>query len=150
MHTILIVVIMFGLPVVSILVEAVSHGGLGMALIGKWFVFWSVGVRLLTAGLRQIIQPRYTAAMILGINDAQSLVLVRELGFANTAIGAVGVSSVFMPAWVLPGAVTGFVFFGLAGLNHSIHKARTRLQNVAMVSDLVMAAVLLMVTLAAI
>ena len=30
-------------------------------LVGKWFVFWTVGIQLFLAGLRQIVQPRYTA-----------------------------------------------------------------------------------------
>jgi hypothetical protein len=33
-----------------------------MELVGKWFVFWAaVGVRLGLAGLRQILQPSFTA-----------------------------------------------------------------------------------------
>lgn len=36
-----------------------------LPLIGKWFVFWTVGVRLFTAGLRQIWRPQFTAQKIL-------------------------------------------------------------------------------------
>lgn len=37
------------------------------ALVGQWFVFGSVGVRLGMAGPRQIPQPRYTAELILSL-----------------------------------------------------------------------------------
>jgi hypothetical protein len=144
MYVPVVVALMFVLPGVSIVIEMVrDHGALILWVVGKWFVFWSVGVRLLLAGLRQIFQPRYTAETILGIKGAESLVVVRELGIANTAIGSVGVASIFNPAWVLPMAIVGGVFYGLAGVNHIAHHGRNRLQNIAMATDLYMAAVLL-------
>jgi hypothetical protein len=105
-------------------------------IIAKWYVFWAVGVRLGLAGLRQIFQPRYTAETILGIKSEDSLLLVRELGFANTAIGSVGLATLLAPSWVLPTALVGAIFYGLAGLNHLLHRPRNKMQNVAMVSDL--------------
>jgi hypothetical protein len=43
------------------------HGAVAIIpIIAKWYVFWAVGVRLGVAGLRQMIQPRYTAVTILG------------------------------------------------------------------------------------
>ena len=114
-----------------------------MALAGKWFVFWTVGVRLFVAGLRQMIQPRYTAETILGIKGEDSLLIVRELGFANCAIGSIGIGSLYFPGWLLPAGIAGTIFYGLAGINHCYHKARNPLQNVAMISDLFAAIVLL-------
>ena len=65
-----IVVLTMGLmPLFSILAEATvigSHAGM-LHLVGKWFAFWAVGVRLFLAGLRQSIQPRYTAEAIFGL-----------------------------------------------------------------------------------
>jgi len=29
-------------------------------LIGRWFVFWGIGVRLGLAGMRQVLQPGFT------------------------------------------------------------------------------------------
>jgi hypothetical protein len=74
---------------------------------------------------------------------AALLLVVRELGIANTAIGSLGVGSIWFPEWVLPAALAGTIFYGLAGINHITHKNRNKLQNVAMLSDLLMAAVLL-------
>jgi hypothetical protein len=117
-----------------------QHGMLTAAtiipIIAKWYVFWAVGARLGLAGLRQIFQPRYTAETILGIKSEESLLLVRELGFANTAIGSVGLATLLAPSWVLPTALVGAIFYGLAGLNHLLHRPRNKMQNVAMVSDL--------------
>ena len=42
-------------------VQGLGGGGL-MPLVGKWFVFWAVGARLFIAGIRQVIQPAFTAA----------------------------------------------------------------------------------------
>jgi hypothetical protein len=138
------------LPVASIALEVVMHhhGVLDVAIVGKWFVFWAVGVRLLIAGLRQIVQPRYTAETILGVRDAGAMFIVRELGFANTAIGSAGTASLFSAGWSLPLAVIGAIFYGLAGANHVTHRRRNRLQNAAMISDFFAAAMLLIICIA--
>jgi hypothetical protein len=54
-----IVLLMLVLPVASIAAEAPLYQGAGglVSLIGKWFTFWTVGVRLFTAGVMQIIRP---------------------------------------------------------------------------------------------
>jgi hypothetical protein len=145
MYVSIVATLMFVFPVTSILIESVlrDHGHLESVVAGKWFVFWAVGVRLFLAGLRQIIQPRYTAESILGIKDAGATLVVRELGFANTAIGSIGMASILFPAWVLPTGIVGTIFYGLAGINHVTHKHRNNLENVAMMSDLFVAAVLL-------
>jgi hypothetical protein len=151
MYFLIVAALMLGLPVASIVVETMltDHGVLTMTVIGRWFVFWSVGVRLLMAGLRQIFQPRYTAETILGIKSSDSLLVVRELGIANTAIGSIGMGSLFFPGWVLPAGMAGAIFYGLAGINHAAHKERNRLQSVAMTSDLFVALVLLAFCIAA-
>jgi hypothetical protein len=141
----MLVVLMLIFPVASIALEVYvhNHGVMNVAIVGKWFVFWAVGVRLLIAGLRQIVQPRYTAETILGVKDPDALLIIRELGFANTAIGSAGLGSLFLVGWVLPVAVIGAIFYGLAGINHVTHRSRNTLQNVAMISDIFAAAVLL-------
>jgi hypothetical protein len=90
----IVATLMLALPVACIVGEIfVCHEPLSLILVGKWFVIWSVGFRLVLAGLRQIIQPRYTAHVILSLKSEESLVLVRELGFANLAIGIIGLVS---------------------------------------------------------
>lgn len=143
MYYVIVAAFMLILPIASVIIET-QHGALfSVALIGRWFVFWGVGVRLLLAGLRQILQPRYTAETIFGIKDRDAHIVVRELGFANTAIGTIGVATFAAPDWTLPAAIAGGIFYGLAGLNHVRHSERNRIENVAMVSDLFIALVLL-------
>src|SRR5580698_1402257 len=134
----IVVAFMIALPAASAIAEMLlgEHVGLSLALVGKWFVFWAVGVRLFVAGLRQMIQPRYTAETILGIKGEDSLLVVRELGFANCAIGSIGIGTLYFPGWLLPAGIAGMIFYALAGINHCYHKARNALQNVALISDL--------------
>jgi hypothetical protein len=107
-----------------------------MLLIGKWFVFWSAGVRLVLAGLRQFFQPRFTAEEIFGIKSDDALPLVRELGTANFATGVVGVTSLAKPGFALPVAIAAAIFYGIAGIRHVAGSDRTRNENIAMISDL--------------
>ncbi|HKS57152.1 MAG TPA: DUF6790 family protein [Steroidobacteraceae bacterium] len=151
MYYIVVATLMFAFPLLSVGIEASTTGAsIDAALIGKWFVFWAVGCRLFLAGMRQIVQPGYTARVILGLEHAESQLVVRELGFANVAIGCIGIASLFMPSWRLAGALAGGIFYGLAGVNHTVHAHRNRLENVAMVSDLCAALVLLWVCVAVI
>jgi hypothetical protein len=137
-------------PLACIAIQSVmtGHGVLSMLTVSRWFVFWSVGVRLLLAGLRQIIQPRYTAEKILGLTGQDSLLLVRELGFANVAMGSTAVLSLWYPPWVLPMGIVGSIFYGLAGINHARGTHRNTLQTIAMYSDLFAAVVLVSCCLA--
>ena len=109
--------LLFVLPILSIVAEVIIRGpsAFGSELIGKWFVCWAVGVRLLVAGIVQALRPQYTANKILGIAGDESLVVVRELGFANTSLGVIGLGSMLAPGWALPAAVGGALFYGLAG-----------------------------------
>ncbi len=105
-------------------------------------MFWAVGVRLLLAGLRQVVQPQYTAKTILGIEEWR-IFAIREIGFANAAIGAVGIMSILIPGWAAAGGFAGGILYGSAAVNHRLQVRRNGLQNLAMASDLFAAAVLL-------
>lgn len=145
MYIFMIVALMFVVPIGCTIFEVFqsNHGIFAFSILLKWFVFWAVGVRLLIAGLRQIIQPRFTAEVVLGINSQDSKLLVRELGFVNTAIGCIAAGSLMSPGWLMPAALAGSVCYGLAGVNHFLHKARNRNESAAMVSDVVVAVVLI-------
>ena len=68
MYFIAVAALMLVLPVTSVAIDFGIHRDASfLNLVGKWFTFWSVGVRLVIAALRQIIQPRYTAREILGL-----------------------------------------------------------------------------------
>lgn len=132
------------LPVASILVEqALYPGVLLLSLIGRWFVFWGIGVRLLLAGLRQVLQPGFTAREIFHLMTDDAAPIVRELGFSHLAASSVALLSLWQPSFVMPAAIAGCIFFAAAGFIHAASLRRSRNENVAMVSDFFLALVLL-------
>jgi hypothetical protein len=98
------------LPIVSILIEFfVPHSSHDLLfLIGKWFVFWSVGIRRMLAGVRQIANPTFTADAIFGVKEKGALTIVQELGFGNLSIGLLAA----LPDRIVPAAITGELFYG--------------------------------------
>jgi hypothetical protein len=105
-------------------------------LVGRWFVFWGVGVRLGLAGLRQFFQPGFTAKEIFHMQSDEALPLVRELGVANLATGVVGLLSLAMSTFTLPIAISAGIFYGVAGIRHVTERGRSLNETVAMASDL--------------
>jgi hypothetical protein len=106
-----------------------------MFRVGKWYVFWSAGVRLFAAGLRQYFQPRFTSQEIFHIKSDDALPLVRELGIANFATGTVGILSLAKPTFVPPVAIAAAIFYGVAGFRHIARREKSENENIAMISD---------------
>jgi hypothetical protein len=131
-----VLLFMLILPVISIVIDTGYNSGSSIFYIGKWFVFWAIGIRLLTAGLRQVIKPEFTAKDILHIDSIESHIIVRELGFANICFGLAGVVSMYIPEWRTAAAFTGGLYMGIAGIQHIIKKPSTPNEMVAMVSDI--------------
>jgi hypothetical protein len=140
MYFVAVVLLLFVLPAASVVLDALWFSGSAdlMALTGKWFTFFAVGVRLFTAGLSQIYRPQYTSDTILGLKDSGANIVVRELGFANVSIGALGLLSLAFPAWTVPAAIAGGLFYGLAGLGHVFKSERNVKEQAALISDLAM------------
>jgi hypothetical protein len=138
MYLAMIILLMGAFPALSVIIECcILHSSADPALlIGKWFVFWGVGVRLMLAGLRQIANPTFTADAIFGVKEKAALTIVQELGFANVSIGLLGLLALVRTEWIVPAAITGGLFYGLAGAMHLIKGKRNRTENIAMVSDL--------------
>jgi hypothetical protein len=137
MYFAVIVLLMLVLPAASVIVEALRLGGAAdiMVLVGKWFVFWAVGVRLFIAGVRQVAQPQYTAETIFEIKDRAALAIVRELGFANLSTGTLGLASLAVSAWVVPAAIVGGLYYGLAAAGHVFRSGRNFIEQTALISD---------------
>jgi hypothetical protein len=151
MYILTIILLMFVFPILSVLTELfIFHSAARIILlIGKWFVFWAVGVRLFTAGLRQTLRPQFTAEKILGIRGSDQLIIVQELGFANLSMGILGISTILNGNWILPAAIVGCLFIGLAGIRHVFSKERNPLENSAMLSNLIIFVVLLIYVIGA-
>jgi hypothetical protein len=138
-----LLLLMLVLPAVSVWIDYVPYPGTPfMALVGKWFVFWAVGVRLFAAGIRQVAKPLFTLRQIFHIEDPSGQVVVRELGFANICFGLVGIISLFMISWRPAAAFAGGLYMGIAGVYHLIKKPASPNEVVAMVSDIYILVVL--------
>jgi uncharacterized protein DUF6790 len=138
MYLISIILLMFVLPLLSVAAEApmLPDAAALMALVGKWFTFWAVGVRLFLAGMTQVFRPQFTAESIFDLKDPGALGIVREVGFANLAMGTLGLLSLANASWVLPAAIVGGFYYGLAGLGHIVRKNRNFKEQTALVADL--------------
>lgn len=144
MYLPIIVALMVVLPALSIVTDLiVAPGALSFfAVAGRWLVFWIVGVRLLMAGARQVLNPDFTARTFFGLSEPRALIVVQELGLANCALGLLGVTTLLVPAWIAPAAFAGGLFFLFAGVRHSVRGTRNRAETVAMISDFYAFAVL--------
>jgi len=139
-----VIVISFILPLIGFFLEYWLLGTeLAFGNFGKWFIFFAAGWRLFLAGLKQSVDPAFTAKEIFHIESQDCQPIVRELGFANICMGLVGVISFFIPSWRFVSAFIGCIFFGIAGLQHLIKKPVSANENLALWTDLAVSAVLL-------
>jgi hypothetical protein len=139
-----VLLLMFVLPLCSIFAQVLIRANLDnwILLIGKWFVFWTVGIRLLLAGVRQVIRPGFTAERIFDIKGKEPLPIVQELGFANVAMGTLGTLSILNIHWIVPSALAGAIFYGCAGIKHITRRGKNRNEMIATISDMIAAVVL--------
>ncbi len=143
MYIAVVALTMLVLPAVSMAVEHGLHPDVALiVLLGRWFVFWGLGVRLALAGARQALQPAFTARHIFHISGDEALVIVQELGIANLSASVVGLLSLGFPTFVTPAAIYGVVFYGVAGARHVGSRDRSTNETIALASDLFMALVL--------
>ena len=147
MYFVTVILLLLVLPITSVAVQAaLSHHALSLLfLTGRWFAFWAVGVRLFVAGIRQVVQPRFTAEEIFEIHDDKALAIVRELGFANLSMGFLGLGSLAHAGWIVPAALVGGLYYGLAGIAHVFRGNKNAKGHTAMVSDLLISLLLLAV-----
>ena len=125
------------LPIAFILFQwLISKASFGWLLIGKWYVFWAVGIRLFIAGARQVTKPAFTAKEIFHIEDEASYVVIKELGFGNISLGVIGILSIIKAGWCAPVAIAGGLFYGFAGIQHILNKPASKNEKIAMISDL--------------
>lgn len=95
------------------------------------------------AGLRQVLQPTFTAVEIFEINEPKALAIVREVGFGNLSAGLLGLLSLWHQDWRIPAGIVGGLYFGLAGLMHVTQPRKNAKERTAMISDLFACLVLL-------
>jgi hypothetical protein len=138
MYVVSVLLLLGVLPAGSIFMDQHynGHGVPLMLLVDTWYPFWAVGVRLVLAGARQALQPRFTAREIFNIQSDDALPIVRELGLANLAMGAIGLLSLRFFDFLLPAAILGGLYYGLAFVLHLLRRGKTFNERFAMMTDL--------------
>jgi hypothetical protein len=93
--------------------------------------FYTVGGCGSAAGAAGVYRPDDFS-----VPQQAALKIVQELGIANFSIGVLGVLCLSQSGWMLPAAIAGGLFYGLAGIQHRFNRDRTAAENIATVSDL--------------
>ena len=135
-------------PIAGIIIECMATGNNDIISIGlKWFVFSGIGLRLGSAGIKQILQPAFTGKEIFHVSDDKALAIIKELGFANICLAIIAILSMFFETFRIPAAVAGGLYFGLAGFQHIIRKRDSSNETNAMISAIFIFIVLLVLLL---
>ena len=73
MYVIIVVLSLLVCPAASVVIQAAQghHSFDDPVLIARWWTFWAVGIRLFIAGIRQVIQPRFTTEEIFRIRETK-------------------------------------------------------------------------------
>jgi hypothetical protein len=83
----------------------------------------------LDSGTAPVANPQFAAERIFNIKSAEPLPVVRELGFANASTGILGICAFFNSGWVMPAAIVGGLFCGLAGVGTRSRKGAISLRT---------------------
>lgn len=146
-HTIYKIMVFLIIPIMCVLIDYFIYrkgndSSSKFDIICKWFVFWSLGISAVTAGLMQMFNPAYTANLLsISTND---FIVIKELGYANFSIGLIAVISLKYEKFRQPAAISYGVFMLLCMLNHM-----TRL-NVISLDEIVSTAADLLVVVVAV
>jgi hypothetical protein len=137
--------LIFILPLLSIAGEfVIDKVPISWELAAKWFVFWTIGIRLFVAGVKQASSPEFTATKLFNLKNSESYVVITELGFANMSLGMIGILSVINDSWRLIAAITGGLYLGFAGLHHCLKKTDSKNEVIAMLYDFIVFIVILL------
>lgn len=117
---------------------------LSFDLFSKWFIFSAVGLRLFLAGIKQVINPEFTAKQIFQIDSPDSFPILRELGFANICFGLTAIVSLFKPEWRIVSAFASGLYYGFASMQHGLKKALGMNEKFALWTDLLIFVFLLL------
>lgn len=98
-------------------------------ILCKWFAFWCLGIAPITVALMQMFNPSYTANLLsISLTD---FIIIKELGYAQFAIGLLGLFSLKWKAYRQSAAIVYGVFILLAMLNHFMRLAVIDVDEIA-------------------
>jgi hypothetical protein len=140
-----VLVLTFILPLVCSIAETLINKDtpFSFSLVGKWFIFSAVGLRLFIAGIKQTTDPAFTTKEIFHLDNPDSFPIVRELGFANICFGLIGIVSLFIPHWRIVSAFGSGLYYGIAGFQHLLKKPVGTNEKFALVTDMIIFILLL-------
>ena len=125
------------LPIASAALESrIDQTALNWPIYWKWFIFWGLGIRLFFKGIRLASAPQYTGLSLSSFSNRECYLLLLELGFANMALGSMGILSVINDQWRLIAAIAGAIYFGLADMLRLLKKPNGRHERVALIYNL--------------
>jgi hypothetical protein len=125
------------LPITSAAFEThIDQTILSWPIYWKWFIFWGVGIRLFFKGIRLASTPQITGLNLSSFKNRESYLLLLELGFANMALGAMGILSVINDQWRLIAAIAGAIYFGLTDMLRLLKKTDGRHERVALIYNI--------------
>jgi len=136
-HLVQAATIMIILPLVCITIEYYRNRDVQLWMVAaKWILFWSVGIRSLSAGIVQLVYPEYTAKLIFNLSGTDFYIFIRELGVANIAIGLSAIISFRIVNWRVPVAFISFIFNLFLSANHVLHFQAGFNEAVSLAGDL--------------
>ena len=109
-----------------------DQAALSWPMYWKWFIFWGMGIRLFFKGVKLASTPQSTSLNLSSFKTRESYLLLLELGFANMALGSMGILSVINDQWRLIAAIAGAIYFGLADMLRLLRKPGNRHELVAL------------------
>ncbi|OBR96524.1 hypothetical protein CLRAG_03940 [Clostridium ragsdalei P11] len=134
---IVVILFFYVLPLISIIIDVfIFKNTMIVQVVLKWCIFFGVGLRLFTAGLKQSLNPAFTAKGIFNITDEKVFPIVRELGFANICFGLIGITSLLVSNFRYTAASLGILFYFLAFMQHMIRKNKNSTEVFVTITNL--------------
>lgn len=128
LYEISVVLFFLILPLFAVLIDLlIAKTPFSFFLLLKWSDFSIVGLRLISAGIKQVLTPEFTLKSIFEIEDQRATRLVTEIGFSNISIGTIGILSLFFSTFRLPISICGALYFLLCFLMHLKDKKKGEL-----------------------
>jgi hypothetical protein len=125
-------------PVTSAVIEyRFDHSASWGSSLFKWFVFWAVGIRLFYKGIRLASSPQFTGFSLSRLRSRDSYAILLELGFANMALGTMGILSVINDQWRLIAAISAGVYYGLADMIYLVKRPMGQIELVKLLYNLI-------------
>ncbi len=96
-------------------------------LLGRWFVFWTIGVRLMVAGLTEVMSSRRQGNIIF-LQGSESGEYRKIIGYLKILLAALGFLCMIKAQSSLIAALTAGIYLGLTGFRHDFKKPCTAIE----------------------